>query len=462
MIRSNVLITICALLLPGLSCGQVQEGSIHRVVRLSGDEARQPSEVSVAINPADPENIVGVSLQFGGPGEPAVSNVAYVTTDGGVNWRTVASHNPEGRMQADDIVTFDATGRAYHAYISYDGIRQERPPVARNGIFVQASSTGGETWEAPVAVVDHLNTVEPFEDKPALVADNVADSPHRGNLYIAWARFDVYGSGDPADSTQIYFSHSDDGGTTFAMPVRVSDAGGDALDGDGSVMGAVPAVGPGGEVYLVWAGPRGLVFDRSMDGGWTFGADRVIAQTPGGWDIEIPGLGRSNGLPVVAVDLSEGPHGGTLYVNWIDERNGDPDVFLLYSRDGGSTWSEPVRVNDDPVGNGKAQFFTWMAVDPVDGSVNVVFHDRRAYSGTTTGISMARSVDGGQTFVNYPVEQAPFETRPDVFFGDYNGIAAFGGRVVAVYPHFGAGDALAVSAALFRFVPGTQSAYLNE
>jgi hypothetical protein len=181
-----------------------------------------------------------------------------------------------------------------------------------------------------------------------------------------------------------------------------------------------------------------------------------------GWTIDIPGLGRSNGLPAAAVDLSDGPHRGTLYVNWIDERNGDPDVFLLYSRDGGETWTGPVRVNDDPVGNGKAQFFTWMAVDPVDGAVNVVFHDRRGYDGTTTGLTMARSVDGGRTFVNHPVGQKPFETYPDVFFGDYNGISAYGGRVVAVYPHFTAPDALAVSAVLFRFEPGTQAADLAE
>lgn len=46
-------------------------------------------------------------------------------------------------------------------------------------------------------------------------------------------------------------------------------------------------------------------------------------------------------------------------------------MFLLASRDGGRTWGAPVRVNDDP--KGAAQMFTWMAVDPVDGSVNIVF-----------------------------------------------------------------------------------------
>jgi len=141
-------------------------------------------------------------------------------------------------------------------------------------------------------------------------------------------------------------------------------------------MGAMPAIGPNGDVYVTWGGPRGIVFTKSADGGWTFGPEKVISETPGGWDLPVPGLQRHNGLPVVGVDLSPGPARGSLYVNWIDERNGDPDVFVIASRDGGATWGSPVRVNDDAQGNGKAQLFTWMAVDPIDGAINVVFYDR--------------------------------------------------------------------------------------
>ena len=131
----------------------------------------------------------------------------------------------------------------------------------------------------------------------------------------------------------------------------------------------------------MWAGPLGLVFDKSTDGGLTFGKDKVIGDMPGGWDFEIEGLNRANGMPVTGVDLSNGPNKGTLYVNWIDARNGDPDVFVMSSRNGGETWTAPVRVNDDALKNGKAQFFTWMAIDPADGSVNIVFYDRREGTG---------------------------------------------------------------------------------
>src|SRR5207249_8203130 len=112
-----------------------------------------------------------------------------------------------------------------------------------------------------------------------------------------------------------------------------------------------------------------------------------------------------------------------IYVNRIDTRFGDPDVFVAHSRDQGATWSEPVRVNDDPKGNGKAQLFTWMAVDPADGSVNVIFFDRRNTTDHRMGLTLARSVDGGRTFVNHPVNQEPFAVDGSVFFGDYIGVA---------------------------------------
>ncbi|HXG65735.1 MAG TPA: sialidase family protein [Blastocatellia bacterium] len=428
----------------------------HRIVRITGPDALNPCEVSIAINPANPNNIVGVSMQLGKPGQARVSNYAYVTTDAGATWKTVAAQNPRSLAQGDDAVTFDSRGVAYRSYISFDGIRVQRPKRAFSGVYVSSSGDGGQTWNDPTPVVDHINTVTPFEDKPYLVTDNAPDSPHKNNVYLAWTRFDVYGSKDPEHFTYIYFSRSTDGGKSFMMPIRISDTGGDCVDSDNTVEGAVPAVGPKGEVYVVWSGPKGLVFDKSLDGGLTFGKDKAISPHPGGWDINVPGINRCNGMPVTKVDLSNSPRRGAIYVNWIDERNGDPDVFVMSSPDGGETWSAPARVNDDARGNGKAQFFTWMAVDPADGSVNVVFYDRRDQEGTKTGLTLARSTDGGKTFVNYKINQEPFACNEKVFFGDYTGIDAYNGLVTPIYTHFVSEKDLAVSVALFRFKPGMQ------
>jgi hypothetical protein len=445
------------LIVLALACLAPLTALAQQVVRVTDADAINPAEVSIAINPKNPDNIVAASFQTGRPPRPPAGSYNYVSTDGGKTWKTVPVQDPRGLTQGDDAVYFGNDGSAYHAHLSFAGIRVPRPPRAESGILVEASRDGGVTWNESVPAINHINSVTPFEDKPGIVVDNAAESKYKGNLYLAWTRFDIYGSDDPECHSQIYFSRSTDGGKSFSMPFRISDTGGDCRDSDNTVEGAVPAVGPKGEVYVVWAGPLGLVFKKSLDGGLTFGKDKEIGLMPGGWDFSVAGLDRANGMPVTGVDLSNGPNKGTLYVNWIDDRNGDPDVFTAASRDGGETWSAPVRVNDDPLKNGKVQFFTWMSVDPIDGSVNIVFYDRRDTEGAVTKLTLARSVDGGRSFVNYKIDVPPFACDPKVFFGDYSSISAYNGRVIPIFMHFDVDKKLAVSVALFHFKPGTQT-----
>src|SRR5207245_4583157 len=60
----------------------------------------------------------------------------------------------------------------------------------------------------------------------------------------------------------------------------------------------------------------------------------------------------------IAVDDSSGPGKGNVYIVYCDRLPAtvDYDIFLIRSTDGGMTWSAPIRVNDDPRGNGHDQF----------------------------------------------------------------------------------------------------------
>jgi hypothetical protein len=90
-------------------------------------------------------------------------------------------------------------------------------------------------------------------------------------------------------------------------------------------------------------------------------------------------------------------------------------------------------VNDDPLHNGSDQFFQWMAVDPVTGSVYVQFYDRRGDpANRKTRVTLARSVDGGRTFANYDWSDAAFEGQ-QVFLGDYTWLTVFNNRVYGVW-----------------------------
>lgn len=430
----------------------------HKLVRVTPPDANRPCEVSVAISPKNPDHVVVSAFQGPEKGKPHTNNFTFNSTDGGRTWKAVAAPNPNARNQADDCLAFGPDGTVFHCYLSAFGYGARTPPRASSGLFVRRSADGLE-WQPPVPVVDHINTAEPMEDKPWIVVDGVAGSQHRGNVYVAWTRFDAYRSRDPDHRSRIFFGRSVDGGKSFAPPVRISDAVGGVMDDSKTLEGAVPAVGPKGEVYVAWSGADVIVLDKSTDGGRTFGKDVKVADHVGGWDYPAPGLGRHNGLPVTGCDTSGGKFGGSVYVCWLDRRHGDSDVFVAASRDGAKTWSEPVRVNDDPVKNGRDQLFGWMAIDPEDGSVNVVYYDRRSnltQADTQTRVTVARSVDGGRTFANYGVKLDPFSTAG--LGGDYNGIAARGGRVVAAFPHMLKRPESAVSAALFRFRPGTLEA----
>jgi hypothetical protein len=417
-------------------------------------EATGAVEVSVAIDPTNPDHMVAASIARM-KAHPGVTDFAHVTADAGRTWMTVPRANPHQVQQGDDVVTFTPDGVAVHAFIAFAGIRQARPRRAHSGI-VTSTSPDGLTWGAQVPVVEHFNSVEPHEDKPWVKADLSRDSPYRGSLYVAWTRFDVYGSPSPEHKSHVYFSRSRDSGKSFAVPSRISDQPGDARDRSDTLMGACPGVGPKGEVHVVWAGPRGLFHTASTDGGVRFGKNRVICDCAG-WDFPVKGLGRAAGYPSLGVDITEGKDRGSVYVAFADTRNGDPDVFLLVSRDGGATWGGPRRINTDPEGNGREQWFPWLVVDPVDGSVNIAYYDRAARAGTLADLTLARSTDGGRTFVYRRLNTEAYDLSKLGFFGDYLGLDAYGGRVAVLWMHpVDDSRKLGISAAVLDFEPGTQ------
>jgi hypothetical protein len=384
-------------------------------IRVNQPSSTDPNETSIAINPLDSLNLVaGANIRY-----------YYYSTDGGYTWVQGNLTSPLG-VWGDPCVVFDLNGHCYFGHLS----NPSSGGYWIDRIVVQKSTNKGISWSSGVGI--GYNPPSRNQDKEWIAVD-WTNSPYRNNIYVAWTEFDSYGSSNPQDSSRILFSRSTDGGLTWSAPVRISDKGGDCIDEDNTVEGAVPAVGPNGEVYLAWAGPLGLVFDKSTDGGLTWGVDKVITSIPGGWDFNVPGIYRCNGLPITACDISNSPYRGTIYVNWSDQRNGtnNTDVFLVKSTDGGNTWSQPKRVNQDNTQT--HQFFTWMTVDPATGYLYFVYYDRRNYNDNRTDVYLARSTDGGETFTEFKISQSPFTPNSSIFFGDYTGITALNGKVYPIW-----------------------------
>jgi hypothetical protein len=362
-----------------------------------------PSEVSICINPKNTNQIVA----------GANMNNAFYSTDAGNTWTVKKISETALGVNGDPILFIDTTGAFYYSHLS-------NPPGGTwiDRIVFQKSLDGGQTWAA--------GTYTGLNGKKAQDKEGIIVNPFNNEIYVTWTEFDKYGSASAADSSRILFSKSADGGKTWSTPKKISKTGGDCVDDDNTVEGAVPCVGPAGEIYVAWTGPKGIVFNKSMDGGVTWLAHETpVIKVPGGWNYNISGLQRCNGLPQTICDLSNGPNRGTIYINWSDQRNGstDTDVWIIKSTDGGKTWSQPIRVNNDPAG--KQNFMTWMDYDKTNGYLYVVFYDRRNYSGPSqnTDLYIARSTDGGKSFTNFKINQNSFSPDATTFFGDYISIA---------------------------------------
>ena len=399
-----------------------------------------PEEPSIMVSSKNPKYIVaGANIRN-----------AYYSSDTGRTWTSQQISSPALGVWGDPAIICDTNGVFYFFHLS-----DPAGPAWIDQIVCQSSTDNGITWNPGVGI--GLNGSK-AQDKQWAVVNKTTNT-----IYITWTQFDVYGSSNPNDSSIIRFSRSSDGGGTWTTPIRINQKSGNCIDSDSTVEGAVPAIGPNGEIYVAWAGPDGLIFDKSLDGGTTWMAtDKIITSMPGGWDFDVPGISRANGLPITLCDISNGPNRGTIYVNWSDQRNGtaDTDVWLVKSTNGGTTWSAPIRVNNDAAG--KQQFFTWMTIDQRNGYLYFVFYDRRSYADNQTDVYMARSTDGGNTFVNFKISATPFVPVPSVFFGDYSNLSVEKGIIRPMWTRLDNGN-LSVWTALIdtAVIPGTVTGINN-
>ena len=374
-----------------------------------------PCEPSIAINPLNPEQMVA----------GAVLDLVYHSNDGGKTWQAGRLQSSYG-VYGDPVVLADYAGNFFYAHLADPSGMGRANTSWLDRIVIQKSTDGGKSWNDG-SYAGHRPPAD--QDKQWLAVD-----PRNNHLYMTWTEFDQYGSAKPEDRSRILFSKSVDAGESWSEAFSINQFEGDCLDGDNTTEGAVPSIGPDGQVYVAWSFAEKIYFDRSLDGGQTWlDEDIVAADQPGGWTFDIPGISRCNGLPFTATDLSDGPYRGSIYINWSDQRNGqdDTDNWLIYSRDGGDTWSAPLRVNDDPPG--RQQFLTSMTVDQSTGYLYVVYYDRRSYDDLRTDVYLAYSTDGGQRFTNMRLSESPFTPIPFVFFGDYNHISAVNGQVRPIW-----------------------------
>src|SRR5438552_10930132 len=179
MIRKKIiLLAVLLALITSVSFAQ------YKNIKINSFENR-PNEVSIAINPLNPLNIVaGANL-----------NNYYYTMDGGNMWVNDTLHSDESGVWGDPCIFFDAKGNAYFIHLA-------RPPQGKwlDRIVCQKSTDNGETYNNPGTYMG-LNPSK-VQDKAWAIAD-WTNSKWRNNIYVSWTEFDKYNSRNPLDSSII-------------------------------------------------------------------------------------------------------------------------------------------------------------------------------------------------------------------------------------------------------------------
>lgn len=391
-----------------------------------------PCEPSVAVNPSNTDEVIVGSIL----------DRFHHSTDGGKTWTTTDLSSPYG-VYGDPVVGVDHTGKFYYAHLSNPDGQAYVAESFLDRIVVQSSTDKGKSWnDGTFPAADQKKD----QDKQWFFIH-----PDSGTMLMTWTEFDRYGEQSDTCKSRILFSKSMDGAETWSEPIAISTLEGDCEDDDKTTEGASPIIDTEGNYHVVWSYDGKIYHRKSMDKGLSWGApERAIMDQFGGWVLDIPGFGRANGMPVLKVDNSTGKYRGTLYMNWSDQMNGedDTDIWLSKSTDGGKTWSDRIKVNDD---DGKAhQFFTWMDIDETTGYLYIVFYDRRnVEEEIDTNTYLAYSTDGGETFTNVQVNDMTFKPSTLVFMGDYNNISAHGGKIFPVWTELH-GPKLSVKTALIE------------
>jgi len=351
------------------------------------------TEVFIVTHPSNP-NIIFASANTIVFSPFFVSEGIYATTNGGNNWygSDTCKGQPINLHGGDPGITINKNG-------TFIVTRRGFSP----GLYSHYSTDFGLTWSNQKTISnDDL-------ERATMTSDVHPTSSFYGRSYSAWVKF--------APPFPLQFSFTDDGGMNWSTPAQINNpiqrsAGGDIT------------MGPNGKVYVCWAGVTSVSpFTEDFVG--------VASSTNGGtnWQVtenafDMNGINgiltqkgniRVNGLPNIAVDTTGGPRNGWIYIITTQKNlapaGGDPDVILNRSTNGGQTWSAGIRVNQDPVNNGKIQYFPAVHVDK-QGGLNVIFYDDRNTTSDSSGVFLARSEDGGNNWREFEISDKNFKPLP--------------------------------------------------
>jgi hypothetical protein len=347
-------------------------------VRLNDDMGNgRQSEVAIASGPD------GLVLA-GWMDERAERVCAFsFSTDGGLTWSENVSIPNVSSFVGDPAVAIDGGGTLYAICQQY-GAEEIRMMTSRDK---------GETWS-------EIRSIQDAPDKPY-----AQGGTEPGMVFVSWL-------GNPGG-----IKRSLDFGETWDEPHSTGNI----------IHGTAITAATTGVVHVPYnldSQNNQLRYLRSKDNGATYEEARDLIEDMGRFCFSC--MPRQH--PIVGAGAD--PTGKYVAITWSSRMTageGDDDVWLLYSKDGGDTWTDPIRVNDND--SPSRQFEPWVAVD-AKGWVHVAWTDFRNGENDTY---YARSADPTMGFEpNIQISDGGGATNL-AFLGDYKGIAVQGNDVLVVW-----------------------------
>jgi subtilisin-like proprotein convertase family protein len=360
-------------------------------------------EIQIAVNHRNTNQMVAAANTWGSAA--ACNNQStlsiFYSSNGGTSWSyTCAPSNNVMALGTCSATVFGSDPALYwndnnEVFLNYM-LLCSSSTATQYAMVVARSADGGATWTKQ-GVVKNAWATGTLEDKNFYNIDNTSTSPFYGRHYTCWDR-----------ANNEKFAYSTNNGVTWTE-VDLPAAGVGGTD-----LGCEIAVQKNGTVHVVFESltcastctDERMWYTKSTDGGVTWSSTVQVH------DHNLAGFSGTNKPPVedqrgiapfgaVDVDNSGGACDGTLYATFGDYTSGgatETDIWVTKSTNGGTTWSAPVKVNDDGL-TGRTQFHPFLQVDQSNGNVVVAWHDaRNDVNNRKVDYYVARSTNCGVSF----------------------------------------------------------------